>query len=66
MFDFIVYITWNISQIMPKSIENAENEMRQSSEAGEHRKGDSDRVSDMKPPKAVSYTHLTLPTNREV
>jgi hypothetical protein len=49
MLDFIVYINGNISQIMPKSMEHDENEMRQSSEAGEHGEGDSNKVSDMKP-----------------
>jgi len=39
MFDFIVYINGNISQIMPKGMKDAASEMRQSSEAGEHGDG---------------------------
>jgi len=54
MFDFMVSIYGNISQIMPKSTENAENEMRQSFEAGEHGKDGSERDTDMKPFKVTA------------
>ena len=48
---------------MPKQIAYSEN-ARRSLEAGMNKLADAVRVT--LGPKAVSYTHLTLPTNREV